>query len=249
MPDKKNQYVGVMTRAVLTIRPISTDVLIGKVSNGASAEYHDEYTPEDTRKDLDKKLKFQPLEELNTKEFEIRLRNDVIHSIAVDKRMTNTQLNQLKGILSQLQVNMGRENVIKCSKNQLPDRSENQATYKVMESTVTGKCETFYDISPLPSHAYPEHKQDGRSSIDGPFFELSKSRNYSNCEQRLGYHFGISGANDWKPNTNSMGNLYKSAVSRVIAAGTFDKYTIISSKTTNRVVKIDQGKLLHLYRM
>lgn len=249
MPDNKNQYVGVMTKADVTIRPFSADVLIGKVSNGFSAEYHDEYSPQDTPRDLEKKLKYQTFEDLNTKEFEIRLRKDVIHSVAVDNRMTNTQLNQLKGILSQLQVDLAAENVIKCSRNQLPDRSENnQAVYKVMEPTVTGKCETLYDISPLPEHiarSYPEYKRSAIASgsrVDEPFFEVTKTRNYSNCEQRLGYHFGISGANDWKPNTNAMGDLFKSAVSRVVASGSYDKYTILSSQTTNRVVKIDQGK-------
>lgn len=247
MPDNKNQYVGVMTKADVTIRPLSSDVLIGKVTNGAWADYHDEYSPDDTTRDFEKKLRFETFEDLNTKEFEIRLRKDVIHSIAVDKRMTNTQLNQLKGILSQLQVDLAAENVIKCSRNQLPDRSENnQAVYKVMEPTVTGKCETLYDISPLPEYiaqSYAEYNYTSSSRrMDEPFFEVTKTRNYSNCEQRLGYHFGISGANDWKPNTNSMGDLFKSAVSRVVASGTYDKYTIFSSRTTNRVVKIDQGK-------
>lgn len=248
MPDNKDQYVGVMTRADVVIRPISSDVLIGKVTNGVSAEYHDEYSPEDSTRDLDKKLKYQTFEDLNTKEFEVRLRKDVIHSIAVDKRMTNTQLNQLKGILSQLQIDMTAENVIKCSRNQLPDRSDIQSMFKVMEPTVTGKCETLYDITPLPEHivqSYPEYKRDSRlPTANEPFFEVTKTRNYSNCEQRLGYHFGISGANDWKPNTNSMGNLFKSAVSRIVATGSYDKYTILSAKTTNRVVKIDQGKYI-----
>lgn len=255
MPDNKGQYVGVMTRADVIIRPISSDVLIGKVTNGVLAEYHDEYSPEDSSRDLDKKLKYQNFEDLNTKEFEVRLRKDVIHSIAVDKRMTNTQLNQLKGILSQLQIDMTAENEIKCSRNQLPDRRDIQSVFKVMEPTVTGKCETLYDITPLPEHivqSYPEYKRDSRDSrdrrdsrlptVDEPFFEVTKTRNYSNCEQRLGYHFGISGANDWKPNTNSMGNLFKSAVSRIVATGSYDKYTILSSKTINRVVKVDQGK-------
>lgn len=246
LPNLKNQWSGLFTRADLTIRLKSNNVLIGKVQNGEYAEYNHELTPEQQQHQHQQyeqfeHLNYQQFEDLNTKPFEIRLRNNAIHSIAVDETMTNTQLNQLKGIISQLQVDLAAQNAIPYKYNQLPETNGyNQAVFKVMEPTVTGKCETLYDVAPLPEHiaqSYPEYNRDYVQQPNEYFYEVTKTRNYSNCDQRLGYHFGISGSNDWQPNTNSMGDLFKSAVSRIVISGTYDNYIIHSTKTVNRVVK------------
>lgn len=248
----KNQWVGLYTKADLTIRPLSKDVLIGKMQNGQYSEYHDEL-PNGPTRHPEKELAYQPME-MNTETFEIRLNNGAIHSIAVEKDMTNVQLNQLKSIISQLQVDVQARNLIDDEQNRLPqlrdqedDDSQSKALYKVMEPTVTGKCETTYDISRVPlylAQAYPEYDSALPLQKNEHFYEVFKTKNYSNCEQRMGFHFGVSGLNDWTPNTNTMGSLSKSAISRVVISGSFDKHTIRSSITTNRIVKANPGTLL-----
>lgn len=250
IPNLKNQWVGTYTKADLIVAPLSKDVLVGKLQNGQHSEWHDalpdgpvNHLPED-------KLSYQPME-MNSKPFEIRLNQGAIHSIAVDKEMTNVELNQLKSILSQLQVDIQARNDMESPRHHLPQNNYNedkgsQALYKVMEPTVTGKCESFYDISRVPSYlaqSLPEYNSEVQVQQGEHIYEVYKTKNYTNCEQRLGYHFGIHGMNEWKPSANFMGSLSRSAISRIIFSGSFDQFTIRSSVTTNRVVKSNPGEL------
>lgn len=244
----KNQWVGTFTKADLIIHPKSENVLIGKLQNGQQSEWHDALPEGPTKYVPDNQLSYQPTE-INTKPFEIRLNEGAIHSIAVDKDMTNVELNQLKSILSQFQVDIKARNLMNSPRGHLPQNADNednrsQALYKVMEPTVTGKTETFYDISRVPlymAQAYPEYNSKVQLKEGEHFYEVYKTKNYTNSEQRMGYHFGVHGMNDWKPNTNLMGSLTKSAISRIIISGSFDAFTIRSSVTTNRVVKANPG--------
>lgn len=249
IPNLKNQWVGLFTKADLTIRPISKDVLMGKLQNGKYSEWHDSLKNGPTNYQPDAELSYEPMQ-LNQQPFEIRLNNGAIHSIAVHKDMTNVELNQLKSILSQLQVDIQARNEIQSPHVHLPfnnyqDDNRNQALYKVMEHTVTGKCDTFYDVSRIPlylAQTYTESNNNVPMQKGESFYEIFKTKNYSICEQRMGYHFGIDGLSDWEPQSNVMGPLTKSAVSRIMITGkSLDKYTIRSSVTTNRVVKVHLG--------
>ena len=228
--------------------------MIGKLQNGQYSEYHDALANGPVQYKPDNELQYEPME-INTKPFEIRMNNGIVHSIAVDKDMTNVELNRVKSIVSQLQVDIQARNAITHEHNHLPrnndaEDNDNQAVYKVMEPTVTGKCETNYDISRVPmflAQNYPEANSNVALGKGDSVYEVIKSKNYSNCEQSMGYHFGVTGLNEWKPNTNVMGSLSKSAVSRVIITGDFDKYLIRSSVTTNRVVKATAGNYFILF--
>ena len=82
------------------------------------------------------------------------------------------------------------------------------AAYKVMEPSVTGECETQYNIAPLPQHVDTYYAQEGIDEsikIVGKLIEIVKTMNYSNCDTRRGFHYGINGDSDFKPNTNQMG--------------------------------------------
>ncbi len=158
LPELNNQWVGIVTKARLNIRPQSENVLIGKVSQAQFAEIHQQL-PQGWDSELEEdKLAYHdwPLSE---KPFEIHLKNGAIRSMSVDRTMTNDQINQLKAIVSSLQVDTNAQNEIKCKHNQLPEAdNRNNAVYKTMEPTVTGKCETIYDISPLPEYLTQSHR-------------------------------------------------------------------------------------------
>lgn len=248
MPNLRNEWVGLTTKADLVVRRQSEDVLMGKLENAKYAEVNGELTDGWEQKIPKENLDYKPMK-MSSEPFEIRLSNGTIHSIAVDKSMTNTELNHLKGVLSQLQVDLRARNLIESKHNQWPEyewekNEESQPLYKVMEPTVTGKCETTYDIVKLPDYLareYPEYKSTESLDEDTKLLEITKTKNYSNCEQKMGYHFGISRSNDWKVGTSSMGSLWKSGLSRIIVAGNYRDYTIRSSSTTNRVVKENPG--------
>lgn len=249
LPNLKNEWVGLTTKADLVVRKQSEDVLIGQFENAKHAEVNGELINGWEQEIPMETLDYKPMR-MNTQPFEIRLSNGTIHSIAVDKSMTNTELNHLKGVLSQLQVDLRARNLVKSKLNQLPieyeweKNEESQPLYKVMEPTVTGKCETTYDIVKLPGYlarSYTEDKSTDSLEEDAKAFEITKTKDYSKCDQKMGYHFGISGSNDWKVGTSSMGSLSKSGLSRIIIIGNYKNYTIRSSSTTNRVVKENPG--------
>lgn len=253
MPNLKDQWTGLMTKADLIIRPLSTDLnsasYVGKIQNAEYAEWND-VLPNGWNQDVpEEELHYKPMN-MTSKPFEVHLSYGAVHSISVDKSMTNTELNHLKGLISQLQVDTQHRNLMKSKHNVLfTDEETSQSIYKVMEPTVSGKCETLYDIVKLPKYilqTYPEYHSKVSYGKDDLFYEITKTKNYSHCEERMGYHFGISGSNDWKVNTNTMGSLSKSGISRIIVAGNYTDYTIRSSTTINRVVKENPSKLFRI---
>lgn len=194
LPELKQQWVGLTTRARLYIRPQNDDVLIGKLMKPEYAELHHQLNNGWDMDLSDEKLAYHQMP-MSEKPFEVRLKNGAIRSLAVDRTMTNDQVNMLKAIISPLQADTQAQNEIKCKHNQLPEEDGNNAVYKTMEPTVTGLCETSYDISPLPEYLTQVHRDwvpmpqlQGR----GEFIQIEKTKNFSNCEQRMGYHFGVT---------------------------------------------------------
>lgn len=192
MPELNNQWVGIVTKAHLYIRPQSENILIGKVSQPQYAEIHEQLA-EGWNSELDEDRLAYRQWPLSEKPFEIHLKNGTIRSMSVDRTMTNgkeffnilsftlplnnfhlsniirtDEINQLKAIVSQFQVDVTAQNEIKCKHNQLPETMHsNNAVYKTMEPTVTGKCETLYDISPLPEYLTQNHRDWVCQNVSG----------------------------------------------------------------------------------
>lgn len=206
-----SQWAGVVSKAQLSVSRLNENVLIAKVSHPEIAQINAELPSGWDSHMEEEQLEFQPMT-LSSRPFEIRLKGGAIHSLAVEKSLTNEEVNQLKGIASQLQVDLRAKNLIKCKYNQFPEEGKINAVYKTMEPTVTGACEMLYDISPLADfniQSRPEWVPMPELKENGQFFiEVVKTKNYSNCDQRMGYHFGITGMSEWKPNSNQMGEFF-----------------------------------------
>ncbi|XP_055922367.1 vitellogenin-A1-like [Eupeodes corollae] len=235
----KDQYVGIITKGKLILQPESESVVRGKLSQVRHAHFHDQLKDGFNSKIPDQKLSFND-EPQSESFFSINYRNGVIRSLDVDQSMSNDEVNQLKAVLSQMQVDTTGENVIKCRHNQLPRESagHTNALYKTMEPTVTGECETLYEMTTIPAFSVTEQTEKWArdTQLNENLLQFVKTTNYSNCDVRRGYHFGISGASDMKPNSNQMGEfLSKASVTRVIVTGPLEQFTIRSVETTNRV--------------
>lgn len=210
MPDLANQFAGIFQRAYITIRPRSEFVLVGRIYKPEYAQFHGELASADEYEPHFGDLKFKEWP-LTSTPFEIFLKDGAITHMAFDKTVTNEQANQIKGIVSQFQLDTEYENVIKCKYNQLPEKNVYNAYYKVMEPTVTGHCETLYDVSPFPKYliqTYPYLVPFPFLAYNDNFFEFVKTKNYSSCEQRMGYHYGFTPMSDFKPGTNQMGDFF-----------------------------------------
>ncbi|XP_001607396.1 vitellogenin [Nasonia vitripennis] len=238
--NQQSKYLsGIVIEAYLTVQPNGEDTLRAKI-------WQPRYSPIHTQlengwdSEIPQNLINLQTFPLSGKPFEIKTKNGVVRDLIVDKDVPTWEVNVLKGIVSQLQIDTSGENVKKSKRNQLPEENQPFAFFKAMEDSVGGKCEVLYDISPLPEQVLqnkPELAPMPELREDGDMISLVKTKNYSNCEQRAGYHFNINGRNAWEPGSNENRKyLSRSSVSRVIISGNLRKYTIQSSVTTNKVV-------------
>lgn len=231
-----DQYTGVLMQAKLSLQRYSEGVLIGRVSRAQYAQVHtvlpdgwDSYIPAD-------KLNYKTLP-LSQKPFEVRLKNGTVHELIVEKDISNWEANVLKSIVSQIQIDVQGENSIYSRYNRYGD---NDAMFKTLEDTVTGKCVTLYDINELPAYilqSKPELVPMPQLQGEGDILEVVKTKNYSQCEERIVYHYGLHELEDMEPASSHMGEFFsKTSFSRVILSGSMKRHTIQSSITTNKIV-------------
>lgn len=212
-----NNWNGVIFRAHLTIFAQSTDLLIGKIID---AEYAEVELPDRWDSELDdRKLSTLSFQQWSLKQpFQIHLRNGVIYSLSVDSSATNAQIKQLKVIVNQLQVNT----------NDRSERDNHNDIYKTKEQSLAGNCETFYDISPIAEYltrSNPDLVPLPELKGDGEFIGISKTRNYSNCDEGI-----------YSSNTNKFAdNSSPSEISYFVLSGSLKSYIIQSSTTTTKV--------------
>lgn len=204
-----DQYTGISLKAQLKCQPKGSDSLSCWIQRPQVAEIHAQLPGGWDSPLSEKKTNYQQFQ-LSEKPFEIKFKNGAIDDLFVEKSLPTWQVNMIKSIVSQLQVDTQGQNAMKSKYNQAPEGEKAYATYKTMEDTVTGECEVLYDISPLPEYVLqtkpelapiPELKGD-----DGQIIDIVKTSNFSNCEQRMSYHFGINGETKWEPGSNSMGD-------------------------------------------
>ncbi|KAF6216357.1 hypothetical protein GE061_000698 [Apolygus lucorum] len=233
-----DQYVGIVMKAKLQVTPKSDSELSLQVQDAQYADVHANLTGGWNGDIPEEKLHYQQLP-INNKPFELKFKNGVVDKMVVDKNLPTWELNMLKAIASQLQVDTKAENLKSSRINSLPNKDQAYGVYKTMEDTVAGEVETIYDISPLPQYVIQSRPQLAplpKLRGDGQLIDIVKTRNFSNAEQRMAYHYGFTGLTDWEPASNQMGNfLSRSSVSRVIISGSLERYTIQSSVTTDKI--------------
>lgn len=210
IPELKNQYVGIMAKGQLVMQVKSANQLVGQLNHFQNAHFHEELSEGWYQEIPEERLSYKE-SPINNKRFEINYTRGVIQNVTVPATMTNEEVNQLKAILSQLQIDASGKRSIDCRHNQFPELTNPRPTgsYKVMEPSVTGECETHYSVSPLPDYinAYQVQEEfDESIKVQGKLIEIVKTMNYSNCDTRSGFHYGITGDSDFKPNTNQMGD-------------------------------------------
>uniref|UniRef100_A0A1B0CWY3 Putative vitellogenin-a1 n=1 Tax=Lutzomyia longipalpis TaxID=7200 RepID=A0A1B0CWY3_LUTLO len=245
-PEQKDQYSGVFSRAHLTLCQKSETELIGRLTKAEYAPFNGQLI-EGWASEVDEKTlpyKQQPFCE---KPFAIEYKNGVIRSLAFDPCMANEHVNQVKGVVSQFQLDLAGENEIKCKYNQMPEYDAHKSivgAYKTMEATVTGKCEVQYRVSPVPAQFAETHREwfpipELKQNHTDQHVQIVKTKNFERCDKRIGYHFSLQTMeeNDDKPNANQMGDFFtRSSVSTIYITGQLTNYTIQSAATYNKVL-------------
>ncbi|XP_037037663.1 vitellogenin-1-like [Bradysia coprophila] len=188
---KNNKEAGTAAQARLTIEPQSDSFLIGKISKAVYGKTNEPFPGDGA--DLSGIMPKYDEWKLNGQRFKIHFDNGMIRSISVDSSLTSNEMNQLKAIVSQLQINT--------------KKPENNVSYKVMEPSVFGNCETSYEISPLPNYEHPALAREEEDLI-----QIEKTRN---CVDEM------------KASRNP------AARTRIVISGNLNEYTIQSVYSTS----------------
>lgn len=227
-PKFNNRWIGTVLRARLLINPQSENLLIGTIDD---AEYAEIELAQKWDVDFnDDELSYNK-RQLN-RPFKIHLENGVIHSLSVDRTMTKDLKIQLKAIVSQLQVDTNKV-----------DGVSNNAFYKTTERTVTGNCETTYDISTLPDYLVQSNSdlipmRDLKG--EGDIINVVKTRDHNKCTERYGI---VNERNEYRMDNN----VVHSETSRIVLSGSLKDYTIQSSVTTNQVIYNDRQSFTNIH--
>ncbi|KZC03969.1 PREDICTED: vitellogenin-like [Dufourea novaeangliae] len=233
-----DQYTGVLLKALLTVQVKGPNTLAAKVWNGQQARIHKNLPNGWASVISDQMLELRDLP-ISGKPFEIKIKHGVIRDLIVEKNIPTWEVNMLKSIVSQLQVDTQGDNAIRTRSMQVPNDDQPYGMFLAMEDSVGGKCEVLYDITPLPehmTHMKPELVPMPKLKGDGQHIDIMKTKNFSRCDQRMDYHFGITGRTNWEPGSNENGEfLSKSSTSRIIISGNLKAFTIQSSVTTSKL--------------
>ncbi|XP_063218666.1 uncharacterized protein LOC134528927 [Bacillus rossius redtenbacheri] len=235
-------YAGILIKGDLEIRPASKNVLIAQLNHPKYASIQAKLPGGWNSPLPERYLDMKPLP-LSGKPFEIRLEDGLVVDLVVNKNVPTWEVNLLKSLASQLQVNTEGKNLVSGGINIKPNHTaaSPNAVFRAMEDSITGKCEVLYDIAPLPQLtilAQPYLAPLVLDLEDTPVIEIVKTQNYSNCDRRIAFNFGFPGNSEFQHPDGNQANefLSRSTVSRVIISGSLDRYTIQSSLTTSKVV-------------
>lgn len=236
MPELKNQWTGMHMRGELVIVAETLDLLVGKLLKPEYAQVNQAFS-KDWWKDIPATdMQYKPLA-LDVDSFQINIRNDSIYSLAVQENIKTSELNILKGIVSQLTTDLAAINEIRNNGNQLLESEGNQANYRVMESTVNGECETLYDVVRSPKYMHNQQSYKRPASVDVSkkqfLYEVIKTKNFDNCREIPVYRVSDNVANPtWADN-----GIEKSSETRMMLYGSSpEDYTIQLSETVDQII-------------
>ncbi|KAG5318112.1 VIT1 protein, partial [Pseudoatta argentina] len=233
------QYSGIFMRGKLTIQVTLSDTLQAVVSEMQHASVNEILS------DISDEITDHELRELSIsgKPFEIKLKRGIIRDMLIDQNVPTWEVNLLKSIVSQLQIDTEGENAIASRSTMVPNDNQSFNEFKIMEDSVGGKCEVLYSISSVKgdnlSISLPHFHKDAQQ------FVITKTKNYSRCEQRVAYHSGIISKMNWKPGSND-GFLSRSSSNNIIISGNLKRFTIQSSVMTNQML-INSNKFNNTY--
>ncbi|XP_030756122.1 vitellogenin-like [Sitophilus oryzae] len=237
--EVSDQYSGIFLKAKLHISKRSDGKVQGRISGSQYAQIHSHLPNGWDTEVPESQMSYKQLS-LSEKPFQMVVEDGLIQNIIMEKEVSNWEANVIKSIASQYQLDVQGKNVIPNPINNLPSGEDMNGVFKTMEKTVTGETETTYKIHNLPMYILqsqpwlaPKADLQGESEV----FEVIKSKNYTNSEEKPSYHYGFGDITDGKPTDNSLGEfLTRQSQSRVILTGKPSRYTIQNSYTINKIV-------------
>ncbi|XP_028134501.1 vitellogenin [Diabrotica virgifera virgifera] len=233
------QQSGILFKGTLRLQPLSEGKLRGIIEKPVYDEIHAELADGWQTEIPDKQVSWKQLKMVQTP-FEVEMRNGRITGLIVSKSLANWEVNFIKSIMSQFQLNTKGEQLIDNPLNSLPEDGPNkqEAVFVAMEDTLTGKTETLYLIRPLPDQVVQRKSSEAKyldAAENDDVIEIVKHKNYSNAEELPAYSYGFAKLRYGEPADNQMGDiLTRDTYSRVIVTGSLDKFTIQKTFTIHK---------------
>jgi hypothetical protein len=225
----------VTARLQMFIQPESDDLLIAKITD---ANIDKKYLQLLAAPVTQRSFMYTPI----SKPFKIHLKFGMIDAMSVDHRISNFELNILKIIVSQFQVDTMGRNAFRTEQTHLPVQGKNTAFFEKMEDTAAGKCKTVYDIAPIPDYLVETHREwipmpDMKKS--GEFIKIDKMRNFKMCQGRdSNYLLAIAAdTNNWNVFQAMENFVNLSETRRIVISGNLHRFTFQSSHAVSKVVK------------
>lgn len=194
-----SQFSGILMKGDLIIQVKSSDTLQAMISKTQYAPVHEVLS-----EGWDSEITDPAFLELSLSEkpFEIKLEHGVIRDVLVDQEVPTWEVNLLKSILSQLQIDIKGKNMI-TNEYRVPNDNEPFGQFKTIEDSVGGKCEVHYHIEPLSEDVLlktPELVPLSNLRKDGHHLIITKEKYYNKCKQQVTYYSGIVDKMNWKSN-------------------------------------------------
>ncbi|EFN64902.1 Vitellogenin [Camponotus floridanus] len=250
LDDPHHEATGITMKGILTIQAMTPNTLYGtlrELQYAHKEEIRPTIQPREDSQEEDETYHNVPI---SGKSFQINNKNGMIQEMTVEREVPFWEVNILKSFMSQLQVDLSGQNIIPSKYNQMPEDAQQPfSSYKVMEDSVAGNCEVFYDILPLDEDVVTNSPElMPRPSFDGGFdgrnfIEIRKTKDYKNCKQRHNYIYNQTNERLSWPYTKTPSDTSVSQISttRMIISGNLRKFTTQSSVTHSTIfIKSDR---------
>nr|XP_012221806.1 PREDICTED: vitellogenin-2-like [Linepithema humile] len=233
--DNKN-VTGIQFKGVLTVQTSSPDTLTALITKPQYAHVNTELSEGWETIIPDEMLQYRELP-LSGLPFQIKLDEGVIQELLFAQNVPTWEVNFLKSVVSQLQVNLQKKNVLMDRETLLPNDELSLGTYRVMEASVGGKCEVLYDVK-LAENQQTAMELDPMLNSDDTrqFIEVKKLKNYNNCKQQKDYSYGFDNKIKLKLKDEDNNKVTtKLSASRIVLYGNLKRFTIYSSVMRNNI--------------
>ncbi|XP_046683357.1 vitellogenin-2-like isoform X2 [Homalodisca vitripennis] len=146
-----------------------------------------------------------------------------------DESMEDWQLNFVKGIVSNILTFQGQGKSFEHSSNKM-ELPESKDVFSVMEESVVGRCEVIYEMGQLPRQLAPHNS---KLCEDQDIWEITKTRNYKNCEVLSEDHSHLP-VHDCTPGGSNCGQFWtRASVTQMIGCGKKNRFLLLSSVSSS----------------
>ncbi|XP_056646762.1 vitellogenin-like [Diorhabda sublineata] len=225
--DIANVFSGILMRTTLRIQTRPDGNLQGLLVNPQYAQIHSELSEGPLTHIPSAEVNWKQLE-MSRKPFQIVMNRGVISDLVVTRSMPNWEANILKGIISQLQLNIDHWGTAD------PD------SFIIPEETVSGTTDTSYKINRIPeylllnSEIVPDFQSIEEDDCD--ILEVVKHKNYTNSIELPSFIYGLGNVFGKKAASNVMGEFFvRDTMTRALVTRCSKQSTIQNTFTLNKV--------------